>query len=184
MAVKLTTPLAEADVIGLRAGDRVLISGTIYTARDVAHRRLVALIEKGEDLPLKLEGQLIYYTGPTPATRGRATGAAGPTTSSRMDRFTPALLAGGVMAVMGKGERSKAVAAALREHGAVYLAAVGGAGAMLAERILRAEVVAYPELGTEAIHRFEVMDFPAIVAIDSRGGNIYESGRAQYRRQV
>jgi fumarate hydratase subunit beta len=184
VAVKLTPPLAEADVLGLHAGDRVLISGTIYTARDAAHRKLVTLIEKDEDMPLELEGQLIYYTGPTPASRGRASGAAGPTTSSRMDRFTPALLARGVRAVMGKGERSKEVAAALREFGAVYLAAIGGAGALLAERILKAEVVAYPELGTEAIHRLEVIDFPAIVAIDCHGGDIYIDGRARFRRQI
>lgn len=182
MTVRLQPPLAEDDVIGLHAGDRVSISGTIFTARDAAHQRLIACIEAGEKLPLELEGQLIYYTGPTPACAGRATGAAGPTTSSRMDRFTPALLAHGVRAVMGKGERSEAVILALKKYGAVYLAAFGGAGALLGQRIVKSEAVAYPELGTEAIHRFEVNDFPAVVAIDSQGGNIYQRGRTEYGR--
>jgi fumarate hydratase subunit beta len=183
MAVALTPPLAEADVAGLRAGDRVLISGTIFTARDAAHKQLIACIEAGEDLPMELEGQLIYYTGPTPACFDRATGAAGPTTSSRMDRYTPALLSRGVRAVMGKGERSEEVAAALKEYGAVYLAAFGGAGALLGERIINSEIVAYPELGPEAIHCMEVRGFPAIVAIDCRGGNVYLTGRRHYQRQ-
>jgi fumarate hydratase subunit beta len=166
----------------LRAGDQVTINGVIYTARDAAHRRLVELIDRGQELPLELEGQVIYYVGPTPASPGRPTGSAGPTTSSRVDVYTPRLLDRGVLAVIGKGERSQEVAASLRENGAVYLAAVGGAGALLAEHILSAEPVAYPELGPEAIFRMEVRDFPAIVVIDTAGGNLYASGRAQYQR--
>ncbi len=179
----LAPPLTEADARALAAGDKVMISGTIYTARDVAHRRMAELIERGEKLPLELEGQIIYYVGPTPASPGRAVGSAGPTTSSRVDRYTPPLLARGLRAVIGKGDRSPEVAAALEEHGAVYLAAVGGAGALLAEKIMAAEVVAWPELGTEAIHRFEVNGFPAIVVMDAHGGNLYASGRARYRRR-
>ncbi len=180
MALTLIPPLTAADVLGLRAGDRVQITGTIYTARDAAHQRLVALVEQGEELPVDLDGQVIYYTGPTPPSPGRATGAAGPTTSARMDRFTPTILSLGVRAVMGKGERGEDVAAALRDHSAVYLAALGGAGALLARRIVSAEVVAYPELGTEAIFRLQVSDFPAIVAMDSHGGDIFSEGRARY----
>lgn len=179
----LTPPLADADVVDLRAGDTVTISGVIYTARDAAHRRLVEMIERGEELPVELAGQVIYYTGPTPASPGRPTGSAGPTTSSRMDRYTPRLLsASGVKALVGKGDRDDRVVRALVENKAVYLAAVGGAGALLAETIVTAEVVAWPELGTEAIHRLEVREFPAFVAIDTNGSSIYDSGRNPYRR--
>lgn len=184
MPISLTAPLSLEKTRSLVAGDKVLITGTIYTARDAAHRRLIELIEKGGELPFELTGQIIYYVGPTPASPGRATGSAGPTTSSRVDRYTPQLLARGLRAVIGKGDRSPEVARALQAHGAVYLAAVGGAGALLAERIRVAEVVAWPELGTEAIHRFEVSDFPAIVVLDAQGGNLYASGRKKYRRQV
>lgn len=178
----LNPPIDSGIVRALRAGDRILITGSILTARDAAHRRMIELIEKGEDLPVELDGAVLYYVGPTPASPGRATGSAGPTTSSRVDRYTPALLARGLRAVIGKGDRSPEVAAALQEHGAVYLAAVGGAGALLAERVVASEVVAWPELGTEAVHRFEVDEFPAIVVIDAHGGNLYETGRARYRR--
>ncbi|MCL4474031.1 MAG: Fe-S-containing hydro-lyase [Actinobacteria bacterium] len=180
--VRIQPPLSEDEARVLRAGTRVLISGTIYTARDAAHRRLTELIERGGDLPLELEGQIIYYVGPTPASPGKPTGSAGPTTSSRVDRYTPQLLARGVRAFIGKGDRSPEVAAALEENGAVYLAAVGGAGALLAGRVSSAEVIAWPELGPEAVHRFEVEDFPAIVVMDSHGGNLYESGRKSFRR--
>lgn len=182
MAIMLTPPLSIEDTRELKAGDEVLISGIIYSARDAAHRRLVELIDQGKELPLDLEGQVIYYTGPTPPSPGRAVGSAGPTTSARMDAYTPAVLGKGVRVLIGKGDRSKEVAEALKEHGAVYMAAVGGAGALLAEHILKAEPVAYPELGPEAVFRFEVKNFPAIVVIDSWGGNLYESGRAVYRR--
>lgn len=179
----LTPPIDDETAQALKAGDRILLTGSIFTARDAAHRRMVELMERGEDLPVELEGAVLYYVGPTPASPGRATGSAGPTTSSRVDRYTPALLARGLRVVIGKGDRSPEVAAALQEHGAVYLAAVGGAGALLAQRVVAAEVVAWPELGTEAIHRFEVNEFPAIVVMDSHGGNLYASGRASYRRR-
>ena len=183
MPVTLTPPLKRSDLEGLRAGDPVLISGTIYTARDAAHRRLVELIERGAQLPVDLAGQVIYYTGPTPSPPGMPTGSAGPTTSSRMDRYTPALLeASGAKVLIGKGERSPEVAVSLRQQGAVYLAAVGGAGALLAEKITAAEPIAWPELGTEAMFRFEVSGFPAIVVMDLHGGNLYEEGRERYRR--
>lgn len=181
---RLTPPLAEADVRELNAGDRVLITGTIYTARDAAHRRMAELIGQGQDLPVELKGQVIYYVGPTPASPGRATGSAGPTTSSRVDRYTPALLSRGPRVLIGKGDRSDEVSTALREHGAVYLAAVGGAGAVLAQCIKVAEPVAWAELGTEAVYRMVVEDFPAIVVIDTHGRNLYSEGRSRFRRQV
>ncbi len=183
MAVKLKPPLLVGDVTSLRAGDEVLITGVIYTARDAAHRRLAELIEHRRDLPLELEGQVIYYTGPTPPSPGRPTGSAGPTTSSRMDPFTPAILSRGVRALIGKGERSQTVVEALQSHGAVYLAAVGGAGALLAETVIAAEPVAYRELGPEAIYRFRVKDFPAVVVNDAHGGDLFRSGRDRYRRR-
>ncbi|MEK7816623.1 MAG: Fe-S-containing hydro-lyase [Actinomycetota bacterium] len=176
MALQINPPLTDADTRALRAGDEVVINGVIYTARDAAHKRLVGVLEKGEELPLELEGQVIYYTGPTPPLPGRATGSAGPTTSSRMDVYTPSLLECGLKAVIGKGDRSDGVIDALNRHGAVYLAAVGGAGALLAERISAAEIILYPELGPEAIYRLEVVDFPAIVAIDSHAADLYRSG--------
>lgn len=183
MTQQLEPPLTDQDVAGLRAGQTVKISGVIYTARDAAHRRLVAMIDRGEELPVDLAGQVIYYTGPTPASPGKATGSAGPTTSSRMDQYTPRLLAAcGVKALIGKGDRSEAVVRALADNLAVYLAAVGGAGALLAETIIAADVAAWPELGTEAIHRFEVRDFPAIVAVDTTGSSIYRAGRDKYRK--
>jgi len=184
MPTNLTPPISPEIIQNLTAGDRVLITGSIYTARDAAHRRMIELIERGEDLPVELEGAVLYYVGPTPASPGRATGSAGPTTSSRVDRYTPRLLALGLRVVIGKGDRSPEVAAALQEHGAVYLAAVGGAGALLAEKVIKAEVVSWPELGTEAIHRFEVEQFPAIVVMDAHGGNLYTAGRAEYRRRA
>jgi len=172
-AIRLATPLAEDGVLALRAGDAVLLSGAVYTARDAAHQRLLALIEAGEPLPIELEGQVIYYCGPTPAPPGRPVGSAGPTTSSRMDAYAPILHARGVRATIGKGPRSGAVRRALMEHGAVYLAAVGGAGALLAQRVVAAEVIAFAELGPEAIRRFTVADFPAVVAYDSHGGSAF-----------
>jgi fumarate hydratase subunit beta len=181
---KILTPPIDAEAArALKAGDRVLITGSIFTARDAAHRRMIELIDQGESLPVELEDAVLYYVGPTPASPGRPTGSAGPTTSSRVDRYTPALLARGLRAMIGKGDRSPEVAAALQKHGAVYLAAVGGAGALLAKRVAEAEVVAWPELGTEAVHRFEVIEFPAIVVMDAHGGNLYATGRARYRHR-
>ncbi len=171
--IVLSAPL-EADELGaLRAGQRVLISGTVFTGRDAAHARLIALIEAKEPLPIDLEGAILYYCGPTPAPPGRVIGSAGPTTSSRMDAYAPALHALGVRATIGKGPRSVALQQSLVEHGAVYLAAVGGVGALLGERIKECEVVAFPELGPEAIRRLTVDDFPAIVAYDSVGNSAY-----------
>ncbi len=172
-AVALETPLDREVVLGLRSGQRVLITGAIYTARDAAHQRLVALAQAGEALPLDLEGQIIYYCGPTPAPPGRPIGSAGPTTASRMDAWAPRLHALGVRATIGKGPRSKALRAALTEHGAVYLAAVGGAGALLAQRVTACDVVAFPELGPEAIRRLVVEEFPVIVAYDAHGGSAF-----------
>lgn len=177
--LKLTTPLK--DVGFLRAGDEVAISGVIYTARDAAHQRLIKLINEGKSLPFDLAGAIIYYVGPCPAKPGQPIGSAGPTTSTRMDVLTNPLLAKGLKGMIGKGGRSDEVIAGMKEHGAVYFAAVGGAGALIAQHIKEVEIIAYPELGTEAIRRLVVKDFPAIVAIDSEGNNLYERGVAQYR---
>jgi fumarate hydratase subunit beta len=171
---ELRPPLTEAIVRTLRAGEEVSITGTIYTARDMAHKRLCALIDEGKDLPFKLEGAIIYFVGPTPARPGRAVGAAGPTTSSRMDPFSPKLIARGLRAMIGKGYRNDEVRQALKKYGAVYLAAVGGAGALLSKHIVTAETIAYEDLGAEAIRRLEVVDFPAIVAYDAEGCEVYK----------
>ncbi|MDR7545431.1 MAG: Fe-S-containing hydro-lyase [Armatimonadota bacterium] len=179
---RLRTPLTDADVEGLHAGDPVTITGVIYGARDAAHKRLVEAIDRGEALPVELQGQIIYYVGPTPAKPGQVIGAAGPTTSIRMDPYTPALLARGLKGMIGKGFRSGAVRAALQQHKAVYLAATGGAGALLARRIRKAEVVAYEDLGPEALFRFEVEDFPAIVVNDAFGGDLYATGKEMFRK--
>ncbi|HOA36294.1 MAG TPA: Fe-S-containing hydro-lyase [Bacillota bacterium] len=183
MKVKhLHTPLSDEDVLGLKAGDNVLISGVIYTARDAAHKKMVELIERGEPLPIDLKGQVIYYVGPAPAKPGQAIGSAGPTTSGRMDAYTPLMLEQGMKACIGKGLRSAAVKEALEKNKGVYLAAVGGAGALLSKRIISSEVVAYPELGAEAIHRLEVKDFPATVINDAYGNDLYEEGIKAYAR--
>jgi fumarate hydratase subunit beta len=171
--IPLATPLTREAVTGLRAGEHLLISGTVYTARDAAHQRLIELADAGQELPLDLEGQIIYYCGPTPAPPGRPIGSAGPTTASRMDAYAPRLHALGVRATIGKGPRSEALRAALVEHGAVYLAAVGGAGALLAQCVTACEVVAFPELGPEAVRRLVVTDFPAIVAYDAHRGSAF-----------
>ena len=179
----LRTPLSDADVRSLKAGDRVRISGVIYTARDAAHGRLAPLVDKGEKLPIDVKGQIIYYTGPSPARPGGVIGSVGPTTASRMDKFTPALLALGLKATIGKGYRGQPVKDALRQHTAVYLGSIGGAGAVLSEFVKKAEVVAYEDLGTEAIRRLEVERFPAIVLYDSHGGDLYQDGQKVYARE-
>ena len=166
----------------LRAGDRVVLSGTIYTARDAAHKRLFELLDRGEELPLPIKGSVIYYAGPTPGQQGMAVGACGPTTASRMDRFAPRLLDLGLAAMIGKGERSEEVAQAIVRNGACYFAAVGGAGALIARCIKSAQVIAFEDLGCESIKRMEVEDFPLTVALDAAGGNLYTSGRAAYCR--
>ncbi|HHW40554.1 MAG TPA: Fe-S-containing hydro-lyase [Syntrophomonadaceae bacterium] len=180
--LRLEAPFSEAAARSLEVGQRVLLSGVIYGARDQAHRRFIDALERGEELPLDLRGQVIYYVGPTPVPPGRACGSAGPTTGGRMDRYTPQLIAYGVRGLIGKGKRSPEVVAALKEHGAVYLAATGGAGALLGRRIREMRLVAYPDLGPEAVYRIVVEDFPATVAIDSRGQNLYELGPARYRK--
>ena len=183
MAIHIELPLTREKLASLRAGDEVLLSGELYTARDAAHKRLVACLDAGEPLPFDVRGQLIYYVGPAPAAPGHAVGSAGPTTSYRMDAYAPRLLEAGLLGMMGKGKRSQAVIDSMVKHGAVYFGAVGGAAALISRRILKSEVIAYEDLGAEAIHRFTVKDFPALVLIDSLGQNLYEIGPAKYREE-
>jgi len=180
--VKLTPPLTDKDVEVLEIGDRVLVSGVIYTARDTAHKRLVDLLAAGRELPVDFQGQILYYVGPSPARPGRVIGAAGPTTSYRMDSYTPTMLQLGLKAMIGKGKRSPEVIAALQQYKAVYLGATGGAGALISQCIKKAQVVAFPELGPEAVHRREVENLPAIVLNDCQGRDLYEIGIKEYRR--
>ncbi len=180
--VKLTPPLTDADVEQLEIGDKVLVSGVIYTARDAAHKRLLDLLAAGQPLPMEIKGQILYYVGPSPARPGRVIGAAGPTTSYRMDSYAPTLIRLGLKAMIGKGKRSPEVIAALKQYKAVYLGATGGAGALISQCIKAAQVIAFPELGPEAIHRLEVVELPAIVINDCQGRDLYEVGVAQYRR--
>ena len=170
----ITTPLDETAARGLRAGDTVLISGVIYTGRDAAHKKLLAMLEKGEALPAELKDQIIYFVGPCPPPPGRPIGSAGPTTSYRMDPYSPELIARtGLRGMIGKGDRSDEVVAAMKKYGAAYFAATGGAGALIAQRIRKCDLVAFPELGPEAVYRLEVEEFPAIVAIDAEGNSLY-----------
>ncbi len=171
---KLRSPLTEADIRSLEAGDEVLISGVVYSARDMAHKRMCETIEAGKKLPFKLAGAIIYFVGPTPARPGRIIGAAGPTTSSRMDKFSPILIAHGLRTMIGKGYRDEKVREALKKYGAVHLATLGGAGALLSKHITAAEVIAFEDLGTEAIRKLQVVDFPAIVAYDCHGNSVYK----------
>lgn len=180
--IKIKAPFSEEDVMKLRAGDKVLISGVIYTARDAAHKRLLELIYMGKELPFELKGQVIYYVGPTPAKPGQVIGSAGPTTSGRMDAYTPKLLSLGLRAMIGKGARNKEVLEAMKKHKAVYFAAVGGAAALIARSIKKADIVAYEDLGPEAIRRLEVVDFPAIVVNDAHGGDLFKQGVEKYRK--
>jgi len=172
-AKRIQTPLAREDAASLRAGDWVLLTGVIYTARDQAHRRMVEAMVAGRELPVSLMGQTIYYCGPTPARPGRVIGSAGPTTSSRMDKYLEPLLGLGVLATIGKGERSKEAKALFQRFGALYLVSIGGAGAYLSERIKKARVAAWPDLGPEAVHELWVRDFPALVAYDAEGGDYF-----------
>ncbi|MDH7481971.1 MAG: Fe-S-containing hydro-lyase [Armatimonadota bacterium] len=172
--IKIYTPLNDDEIANLRSGTRVLLTGVVYTGRDAAHKRLFELLQQGKPLPIDICGQVIYYVGPTPAKPGRVIGSAGPTTSGRMDAYTPALIACGLKGMIGKGVRSQAVKDAMKKYGAVYFGATGGAGALLAQRIKKAEVVAYEDLGPEAIFRLEVEDFPLIVINDIYGGDLYE----------
>lgn len=180
--IELTTPLMASKIETLRAGDSVLLSGVVYTARDAAHARLTDLLKRGEPLPIDLNGQVIYYVGPTPARPGHAIGSAGPTTAGRMDSFAPMLLAAGLKGMIGKGQRNQGVIDAIMENKAVYFAATGGAAASLAKRVVSCEVVAYEDLGCEAIHRLEVKDLPLIVINDCLGGDFYRDNQARYKR--
>jgi fumarate hydratase subunit beta len=180
--IRLTPPLVDEVTASLTIGDRVLISGVMYTARDAAHKKFFELLDRGEELPIPIEGQIIYFVGPTPAKPGRPIGSAGPTTSGRMDAYTPRLLDLGLKATIGKGQRSEEVKEALVRNKAVYLMAVGGAAALIARCVKSAEIVAYPELGAEAVRRIEVVDFPAIVVNDSKGGDLFAEGIASYRK--
>jgi len=179
--IKLTPPLSEEIVRELKAGDEVLISGTIYTGRDAAHKRLVELLDKDKPLPIDVKGQIIYYVGPTPERPGKPIGSAGPTTSYRMDPYAPRLIEIGLKGMIGKGERGNNVVEAMKKYGAVYFATIGGAAALIARRIVSSKIVAYEDLGAEAIRELEVKDFPAVVAQDSHGNNIYVTGKAKYK---
>ncbi|MFA5535899.1 MAG: Fe-S-containing hydro-lyase [Bacillota bacterium] len=177
----ITTPLTDEVVERLKIGDQVYISGAIYTARDAAHKRLVELIQGGEKLPLDLNGQIIFYAGPSPTKPGAAIGSIGPTTSYRMDAYTPILLKNGLKGMIGKGSRSKEVVNAMVQYKSVYFAAIGGAAALAAQRVKKSEIIAYPELGAEAIRKLEVEDFPVTVVNDIRGGDLYQEGVKNYQ---
>jgi len=181
--IHIKSPVDAGLIEKLRTGTHVLISGIIYTARDAAHRRIVNALDEGEELPFNLEGQTLYYMGPSPARPGQVIGSAGPTTSSRMDIYTPRLISAGIRAMIGKGGRSTEVKEAIKKHGAVYFAAIGGAGALLTGSITRMEIIAYEDLGAEAVRRLTVEDFPAIVANDIYGEDLFEQGRMKYRRE-
>lgn len=180
MEHRLTAPMSRETARSLHCGDTVLFTGTIYTARDAAHKRLVELLDRGEKLPFDPEGAVIYYAGPTPAQKGYAVGSCGPTTSYRMDAYAPKVIAAGSTGMIGKGKRDQGVVNAMKEYGAVYFAAIGGAGALLARCIKKAQVICYEDLGAEAVRRMEVVDFPVTVVIDAEGNNLYEAGRAAY----
>ena len=184
MSKKIQTPFTREDARALRVGDTCLISGVIYTARDAAHKRLCELVAQGKPLPMEMENAIIYFVGPTPAKPGQAIGSAGPTTSYRMDAYSPALIAIGQTGMIGKGKRNAEVIAAMKEYGAVYFGATGGCGALLSKCIKKAEIVAYEDLGAEAIRKLEVEDFPVTVIIDSEGNNLYETGRQAYLQSV
>jgi len=182
MTKKITLPINDDVIKRLRAGDNVLLTGMMYVARDSAHKRMVESLDRGEPLPFNIKGQTIYYMGPTPAKPGQVIGSAGPTTSGRMDIYSPKLIAAGLKGMIGKGMRSTAVKAAIKQYGAIYMAAIGGTGALISKTIKKAEVVAYAELGAEAVLRIEVEDFPATVINDIYGGDLYEEGKAIYRK--
>lgn len=179
---RIMTPLTEEKIRNLKAGDYIYLSGTIYTARDAAHKRMYEAMKKGETLPVSLENNIIYYLGPSPARPGNVIGSAGPTTSSRMDKYTPLMLKEGLKGMIGKGKRSLEVIEAIKENGGVYLAAIGGAGALLSKCIKEAEVIAYEDLGTEAIRKLTVEDLPVIVVIDRKGNNLYETAGKEYSK--
>jgi len=179
----ILTPISKENLAQLQAGDYVYITGTIYTARDAAHKRMQDTLDKGENLPIELENNIIYYMGPSPAREGRPIGSAGPTTSSRMDKYAPKLMDLGLAGMIGKGKRSRAVLDAIVRNGAIYFAAVGGAGALLSKSIVKSEVVAYDDLGTEAIRKLEVENFPVIVVVDKDGNNLYETAIKEFYKE-
>ena len=179
----ITVPITSEEAKTLHSGDYVYITGTIYTARDAAHKRMAEALKEGKPLPIDMKNNVIYYMGPSPAREGRPIGSAGPTTASRMDKYAPDLLDLGLTGMIGKGKRSAAVIDAIKRNGAVYFAAVGGAGAILSQRIKSSEVIAYDDLGTEAVRKLEVEDFPVIVVIDSEGNNLYETAIKEYNRE-
>ena len=180
MAINITVPMSRETARSLKAGDSVLLSGVIYTARDAAHKRLCELAQQGRELPLDVKDTVIYFVGPTPARPGEVIGSAGPTTAYRMDAYSPMLIDLGLTGMIGKGKRNEAVVSAMKEHGAVYFGAIGGCGALLSRCIKKAEVIAYEDLGAEAIRRLEVENFPVVVIIDAEGNNLYETGMAGY----
>lgn len=182
MAKRIALPLTDDTVANLKAGDDVLLSGTMYVGRDSAHKRIVEALDQGKPLPFDIRGQTIYYMGPSPAKPGQAIGSAGPTTSGRMDGYSPRLMAEGLRGMVGKGMRSPAVKEAMKKYRAVYFAAIGGAGALISKAIKKSDVIAYEELGAEALLRIEVADFPAIVINDIYGGDLYEEGKAKYKK--
>lgn len=184
MEKHIQLPLNEETALSLRAGDYVYITGVIYTARDAAHKRMYEALTEGKNIPVELQDNIIYYMGPSPAREGRPIGSAGPTTSGRMDKYTPELLDRGLKGMVGKGRRNQDVKDAIVRNGAVYFAAVGGAGALLSRAVLEAEVIAYEDLGTEAIHRLLVKDFPVIVVTDSEGHDLYETSAQLYRKEI
>ena len=181
MEIYMKAPISSEDVKSLKAGDYVYLTGTIYTARDAAHKRMDEALTKGEELPIELPNNIIYYMGPSPAREGRPIGSAGPTTASRMDKYAPKLLDLGLKGMIGKGKRSQAVMDAIIRNGAVYFAAIGGAGALLSKSIVKSTIIAYDDLGTEAIRMLEVVNFPVIVVIDSDGNNLYETAIKQFQ---
>jgi len=179
--IELKTPISNSTIEKLKAGDKVRISGVLYTARDAAHKRLIEMVEAGNNLPFDVKGQLLYYVGPTPAKPGQVIGSAGPTTSYRMDTYAPTLIKMGLKGTIGKGGRSKEVQEAMKQYKAVYFAAVGGAAALIAKTIKKVEIIAFDDLGTEAIRKMEVENFPAIVVNDTKGGDLYNIGREKYK---
>ena len=183
MQYQINTPVEKKIIEMLSAGDMVYITGTIYTARDAAHKRMAEALKAGKELPIDVRGEMIYYMGPSPAREGNVIGSAGPTTASRMDRYTPRLLDMGLCGMIGKGKRSLEVIEAMIRNGAVYFAAIGGAGALLSKTIVKAELIAYDDLGTEAIRKLTVKDFPAIVVIDTKGNNLYDIAQKEFNTE-
>ncbi len=184
MPISVNVPMSREVARSLKAGDSVLLSGVIYTARDAAHKRLCELADQGKALPMDVKDAVIYFVGPTPAKPGEVIGSAGPTTAYRMDAYSPTMISLGLTGMIGKGKRSEAVVSAMKKHGAVYFGAIGGCGALLSRCIKKAEVIAYEDLGAEAIRRLEVENFPAVVIIDAEGNNLYETGRADYLKSL